>query len=596
MKTILQLSMLLFVVTISFGQTPIATYNFDNGSTANANNTNPFSVNSGTSFVPDRNGIANSAFNINMTGSSATILNLPYGAATRSVSLWVKLNTVRGFNFLYNYGQINTGFDGAYLSNNSAAVIYFASSGGNHNLTTSVNNSDWVHYVFTFDGLQSKIYKNGILLGTSSVTRNTINQNNIFRLGLSESGAANNFNGALDELKIYDTVLTQAQITQLYNGTVAVAPVVTNLPNVFTTSTTANISFTVNPGGAEATTEIFYANFDSPYFSSAGPTSSAGTTAQVLTHTFTNLISGFCFYYYIVATNSAGTSIQTPTAIFCTDDANNQKTPIYHFEFNGNTQDKNDPSVAFTNDNSGFVNNNTAISLLAQPQTLNLPFLPVGGASRTVSIKFMFANNVLNENPVRMFDYGSTSETSVVQNYDFIQFDDDNGGHIDQDFTNTVRAGIYYNMVFVYDGLDYKIYNNGNQITNGSSSLNTVGTLFRLVPFIKGTSHFGGQIDDLRIYNSALTANQITALNNNLSNESFNGEMVVGLYPNPAADVLNIAIEKELKSVEIYSVLGQKVLSATSNKVNVSGLNKGMYMVRVQDIFNGVSIQKLIIK
>ena len=79
-----------------------------------------------------------------------------------------------------------------------------------------------------------------------------------------------------------------------------------------------------------------------------------------------------------------------------------------------------------------------------------------------------------------------------------------------------------------------------------------------------------------------------------LSNSDFDGNLKFSLYPNPANNILNIELATELKSVEIYSLQGQKVLTSNKNQVDVSGLSKGIYMVRVEDIDNGVSAQKMV--
>ena len=54
-------------------------------------------------------------------------------------------------------------------------------------------------------------------------------------------------------------------------------------------------------------------------------------------------------------------------------------------------------------------------------------------------------------------------------------------------------------------------------------------------------------------------------------------------------------MENEVKSIEIYSLLGQKVLTSNSKNINVSNLSKGIYMVRIEDENNAVATQKLII-
>lgn len=80
-----------------------------------------------------------------------------------------------------------------------------------------------------------------------------------------------------------------------------------------------------------------------------------------------------------------------------------------------------------------------------------------------------------------------------------------------------------------------------------------------------------------------------------LSNASFN-DISFNLYPNPAHDILNIETETELKSVLIYSIHGQKVLSSDDKQINISHLSSGIYMVRVQDVNDAVATQKLVKK
>ena len=65
------------------------------------------------------------------------------------------------------------------------------------------------------------------------------------------------------------------------------------------------------------------------------------------------------------------------------------------------------------------------------------------------------------------------------------------------------------------------------------------------------------------------------------------------MYPNPVNDVLNIEIENEIKSVEIYNIQGQKVLQSSNKQIETNSLNSGIYMVRVEDVNGAVATQKL---
>ena len=57
----------------------------------------------------------------------------------------------------------------------------------------------------------------------------------------------------------------------------------------------------------------------------------------------------------------------------------------------------------------------------------------------------------------------------------------------------------------------------------------------------------------------------------------------ISVYPNPAHDFIVIRTNNDspLQGVELYSVTGQIVLSSTENKINVSGLEPGIYFVRI---------------
>ncbi|MDR2205521.1 MAG: T9SS type A sorting domain-containing protein [Flavobacteriaceae bacterium] len=56
----------------------------------------------------------------------------------------------------------------------------------------------------------------------------------------------------------------------------------------------------------------------------------------------------------------------------------------------------------------------------------------------------------------------------------------------------------------------------------------------------------------------------------------------LSIYPNPVKDVLNITGFNKLENIEIFNMAGQRVKSpATSDKINVSELSKGTYILRL---------------
>ena len=53
-------------------------------------------------------------------------------------------------------------------------------------------------------------------------------------------------------------------------------------------------------------------------------------------------------------------------------------------------------------------------------------------------------------------------------------------------------------------------------------------------------------------------------------------------YPNPVNDVLVVRSDDFLKA-EVYSLTGAKLVETTSNRVDVSALLSGMYLLKVYD-------------
>jgi hypothetical protein len=195
----------------------IAEYNFNN----NYNNvlgSNPFIANTGTQFVTDRHGNSASALSISNTGTTAIIPNLPYGSSSRTVSVWTRVNSfsAQPYNFLFSYGGNGTtgkSFCGSVTATNAAALGY----NENFNVFPSNTTGTWYHYVFVYNGTTVKIYRNGILLGSGTYTWSTFNYNSLFKLGTGVSGELY-FSGAVDDLKIYNYVLTDAEVTNLYTN------------------------------------------------------------------------------------------------------------------------------------------------------------------------------------------------------------------------------------------------------------------------------------------------------------------------------------------------------------------------------------------
>lgn len=85
-----------------------------------------------------------------------------------------------------------------------------------------------------------------------------------------------------------------------------------------------------------------------------------------------------------------------------------------------------------------------------------------------------------------------------------------------------------------------------------------------------GQSSGDNVIETTKVLTLATTSNTVT-----------NAPVQVKLYPNPAVN--EVSFSKELKSIQIFNIQGQKVLSLdAATSINVSSLSVGTYFVKAQ--------------
>ena len=86
-------------------------------------------------------------------------------------------------------------------------------------------------------------------------------------------------------------------------------------------------------------------------------------------------------------------------------------------------------------------------------------------------------------------------------------------------------------------------------------------------------------------YDSSLGLDDI-----NLGNEESNR-----LFPNPVSDILSIKSSSEIMKLEVFNLLGQKVMvSENTNSLNVNKLKPGAYILKIVDENDSVSTKKFI--
>jgi len=218
--------------TLSFpsGKTAIATYQLDGNSTDLSGNYNGTDTNityayDGTeSNVEYRFGrygqaaVFNGSTSYIESGISTNILNSDY-----TISFWGKSSNSSGGQTFINtnsgavaFVRIDFSADGNLLfyHRNSASTTYL-----DYSIVPGMADGNWHHVVITKDNTSVKAYKDGSLVGTITSTSGTYSNSTTLQIGRNNYNAngANNFDGDIDQVRIYSTALTSSQVTQLYN-------------------------------------------------------------------------------------------------------------------------------------------------------------------------------------------------------------------------------------------------------------------------------------------------------------------------------------------------------------------------------------------
>lgn len=206
----------------------------------NANDSTKFAHNGivrGATLTTGRNGISNSAYYFDGTTSHISLGVKPMlKPNAASISVWVKPHTFNSYtggnaNCIFltknpnNPGSYMEAYS-LYLTNRSGPTKFMTVS--THQPTTnekwfqSVQNTNlnqWTHLVLTFDFDSLRLYINGQLDNkTYKGFNNVYDALDSIMIGYSANTMNKNyFKGDMDELKIYNRVLSNTEILNLYN-------------------------------------------------------------------------------------------------------------------------------------------------------------------------------------------------------------------------------------------------------------------------------------------------------------------------------------------------------------------------------------------
>jgi hypothetical protein len=411
---------------------PVAQYPFENNvldMTTNYNGTN-----SGATFV---GGLGTNAAQFNGTNA---YVKIPKSISTNfSVAMWVQTTDTGGTGQWYGGKGLVDGYTKANASDWGTALNAgkFSLGIGNPDTTLTstvpVNDGNWHHVVATRNSSTGamQVYVDGVLNTSTTGPTGTRSAAANDRIGSIQTGVSGGFlNGTIDEVQIFNYVLSATDVAYLYNHTKALMPLST-------------------------TGQVAYWKLDE----TSGPSSfdSSGN-------------------------NITGTWVNGPT--FTTDKPS---------------------AITFTDAGSLLFNGSNQYVTMGTP-----PQLPSGNAPRTLCA---WAKNAGGGNYHMFASYGSAStDAGMWLGANGTSLSAGSWGDDMPDIPN-FWDGNWHFICMTFDGTTANLYADGVLKETASKPLwNLVPNVCYVGCYLNGGAFWNGSVDDVRIYNRALSATEVSQL------------------------------------------------------------------------------------
>ncbi|MCH6236131.1 LamG-like jellyroll fold domain-containing protein [Cognataquiflexum rubidum] len=566
-------------------------------SSGNGNNATIMNTSSGVVWVQGKDGLA-----INLNGFSNRFATVPSNSSLNmtnaiTITAWIRTNALVRKQILSKGGP-----DGYELSIFETGKIEFRinreSSGSTYRLYSIQNyptdGTTWMHVAATFNGTKSQIFINGVLDNSATYAPTTI-KTNTTELQIGARSSINRWVGDLDEVKLYNRVLSDVEINTLVTGGVPIpaAPILTAPAN---SAKEISISPTLTWGITQHASSYKIQLSTSSAFSSfvsnvSGITATSFTTPK--------LLNNVTYYWRVAAVNQKGTSSWSQVRSFTTNslvaywkmDEGSGSILIDH---SGNGNNAKRSSTA----NWTWITGKIDKALLLNKSTVQYGGVPHNSTiniSKQVTISAWIrpadklGRQIISKGGTDGYELLTRGSGKVE-----FRFNRESNGSTYSLISNKSYPSdgkTWLHVTATFDGTKSTMYFNGVQDISKTYSATTIktNTSELQIGARKGANQWSGALDEIRLYNRALTATEVSKLPNQtvafrmmdegdvsqdtveveisaiLDNElepTIDDPIGTKLYPNPVDDVIHIELSDfkyDLIQVNIFDMKGLKL-------------------------------------
>lgn len=181
----------------------------------------------GATLTTDRFGNPNKAYSFSRDRYIIvpTLNNMPVGNTSRTLSTWVRINSLTSGDTVFNYGtNVCNEQCGIRLVYAPCWQFSFWGCDGGYDLDTQTSPelNKWIFIVMTYDQNSqiAKVYQDGVEVYRGTRIPNTVvnvDGLTIGRLNQLQDGTYYKFDGDIDDIRIYNRSLSDEEIQNLYN-------------------------------------------------------------------------------------------------------------------------------------------------------------------------------------------------------------------------------------------------------------------------------------------------------------------------------------------------------------------------------------------
>ena len=206
----------------------------------------------GATLTEDRFGNADSAYYFDGNGDHITVSEndlIPYGNDSRTVALWIYTTENSWGTDTHTIFSYGTGAVGAYAMDMMPypGIQFYTWANGDIDGTTSNPKTGWIHLAFTFGDNNLSAFINGVKISAEHTATLTTTMTDIL-IGCEDdylTCTKSSYLGKIDDVRIYNRVLSEAEVAQLYEEKNDSAGITLSVLHLYNSSNESDMSIGV---------------------------------------------------------------------------------------------------------------------------------------------------------------------------------------------------------------------------------------------------------------------------------------------------------------------------------------------------------------